>query len=100
MKIPKTIRIDSIFYRVEKEDKLIADGKEAFGTINYKKKIIKLNTDISEEQEIKQTLWHEIIHGIIHERNFDFEKTPEETIVDELSKGIYQVLLDNPEIMK
>ena len=100
MKMLKRVRIDTVYYSIIQEDKLIVEGKEAFGCIDYRKKIIKINPDISEDQEIQQTLWHEIIHGIMHERNLDLLKTDEETCVDELSKGIYQVILDNPEIFK
>lgn len=100
MKMLKKVRIDTVYYSIVQEDKLILNGRVVFGCIDCQKKIIKINPDISEEQEIQQTLWHEIVHGIIHERNFDFIKTEEETIVNELSKGIYQVILDNPEIFK
>mgnify|MGYP000936580580 CR=1 FL=1 len=48
-----------------------------------------------DEQGQLQTLLHEILHGIIYDRAIEFDKMDEETIVDHLAKGIYQVLKDN-----
>jgi hypothetical protein len=48
---------------------------------------------------MKRTLLHEIIHGIVRERHFDF-KAEEELVVDELAKGFYNLVNDNPEMFK
>ena len=48
---------------------------------------------------MKRTLLHEIVHGIVRERNFDF-KAEEESVVDELAKGFYNLINDNPGMFK
>jgi len=98
MKIPKTIRIGGIDYKII-ETKTLNDGHDILhGCINYGKSTIELNPCNQEYQALCCTLWHEVIHGIIKHTNMNVTKSGEEAIVDTIAKGIYQVLEDNPEI--
>lgn len=42
-----------------------------------------------------ETLIHEILHGIIFDRQIDFQNDDEEAIIERLSRGLYQVLKEN-----
>lgn len=40
------------------------------------------------------------MHGIVHDRGINFKEYDEKTIIDQLAKGFYQMLKDNPDIFK
>lgn len=99
MNIPNTVKIDGMEYEVIKTDETLTnDNRVCKGIIEYEYRKIKLNTLCQDEQGMKRTLLHEIIHGIVRERNFDF-KAEEEFVVDELAKGFYNLINDNPEML-
>lgn len=101
MKIPDKIRIGSMYYEVVKSNKiLVLEGKECFGIIDYNKHLIEINDNIGDIQQQEQTFLHEVVHGIIRERNLDLENSDEESIVDELATGLHQIIRDNPEMFK
>lgn len=83
-------------YKVIITDKpLFYDNMRAYGHISFDKHEIYIDKTLKDEQGQLQTLLHEILHGIIYDRAIEFDKMDEETIVDHLAKGIYQVLKDN-----
>lgn len=101
--IPADILIDVISYTVKTAPTVVNgnNGNEfVAGQINHRHGIIELSTDRS-EGNLKQVLMHEVVHGIIHNRNLEKNINPEymETIVDELSKGFIQVVRDNPALI-
>ncbi len=101
MKIPNKIRIGGMDYEVSKSNKvLVLEGKECFGIIYYNKHLIEINDNIGDIQQQEQTFLHEVVHGIIHERNLDLKNSDEESIVDELATALHQIIRDNPEIFK
>jgi hypothetical protein len=100
MNIPNKVKIDGMEYEVIKTDETLTnDNMVCRGIIEYEYRKIKLNTLCQDEQGMKRTLLHEIIHGIVRERHFDF-KAEEEMVVDELAKGFYNLVNDNPEMFK
>lgn len=73
------------------------NGDELLGLIDYDRQEIY----ISNEQHIETklvTIIHELLHGIVHDRNLPVGGN-EEDIVDGLSRGIYQILVDNPRLV-
>lgn len=97
MNIPRTIRIGSVDYTVEKTDEYLKlDGEQCLGIINYEEQTIKLAKNIQHEQILEQTFLHELVHGIVHEYKVDFA-ADEETIVDTMALGLHQVIRDNLE---
>lgn len=88
-------------YTVKRVDEvIIVDHKECFGSIDYNKKIIRIANNIQDLQGEEETFLHEILHGIVFERNFTYEKNDDETITEELARGLHQVIKDNPGIFK
>lgn len=96
MNIPAAIRIDGIDYRVEHSDApVLVDRQECLGSIDYITTTIKLSNEQSEQAK-QQTLLHEVFHGLMRCKGLQVED--EELLVDMLSRGMYQVLEDNPEL--
>lgn len=72
-----------------------------FGQIDYKKAIIKINEDISKEQQ-EEALCHEVLHGILVHIGKD-ELSQDEEFVQCLSNAIYQsfeVKMSNERMME
>jgi len=96
MNIPGVVRIGSCYYDVEfTNDTLTVDGREVMGVIEYYNHVIRIKMGMGDVQQQEQTLLHELVHGIARDRSLDLGEN-EETIVDEISKGLHQVILDNP----
>ncbi len=94
MKIPESIRIAGVEYGVSHVPNPNDGERLCYGTINYDLAEIEISTTTPMSHEVKCiTLWHEILHGIIRAYGVDVQN--EETVVEMLSKGIYQVLQDN-----
>lgn len=96
MKIPEKINISGIEYEVIKtEGPLVVDGDQVYGLIDYNNRKIKLDTNIQDEQGVKSTFIHEVLHGIVFDRQIDWKNDGEETIIEQLSRGLYSILKDN-----
>lgn len=94
MKIPDSVRIAGVEYKVLYVAELNNGINLAYGHIDYENSVIRLSSTIgTEHQKRCKTLWHEILHGIVE--NSGMEIKNEEDVVDMFSKGIYQVLQDN-----
>lgn len=93
------IKIGSFTFAVEITDKpIIVDNDSSYtGMINYHENKILIKTGLAEEVQ-KQILYHEVIHGIIAEYEINLKEDNEEKIVNCIAKGIYRLLLDNPEL--
>lgn len=65
MKIPETVRIQGIDYRVSHED-VVTDGIHVLmGEIRYPEAEIALSDTACPDHQVQcLTLWHEILHGI------------------------------------
>ena len=99
MKIPKTIRIGSCDNIIEFTDNdLVSNHKECYANINYDKHKITINSKLGDNQQNELSLLHELFHGIIHERNLEVDN--EELVVEELARGMHQVIRDNPNMFK
>ena len=94
MKIPESVRIGGVEYRVVYTPHLNNGVNLAYGHIDYENCYIELSETVGTAHEKRcQTLWHEILHGIRQHSGLEIED--EEKIVDMFAKGIYQVLQDN-----
>lgn len=94
MKIPESIRIAGVEYKVKMEPGLNNGTNLAYGNINWDECVIKLSSSTGmSHQKMCVVLWHEILHGLLH--RVGLEPDNEEQLVDLLAKGIYQVLQDN-----
>ncbi len=94
MKIPNSVRIAGVEYKIVVTPNLMSGATAAYGHIDYENSVIELSDTFGvEHQKRCQILWHEILHGIRENNGMEIEN--EEAIVDMFAKGIYQVLQDN-----
>lgn len=99
MNIPGSVRIGSSDYEVNlSEEILVLNGQQCKGTIDYDYHQIKISSGVQDKQGQEQTFLHEMIHGIIRERNLDVKNSEEESIVEEIALGLHQVIRDNVNI--
>lgn len=94
MKIPESVRIHGVEYKVTFVPNLMCGANVAYGHIDYENSVIELSDTFGvEHQKRCQILWHEILHGIREANGMEIEN--EEEIVNMFAKGIYQVIQDN-----
>ena len=94
MIIPETVRIGSYDYKVEfTEDNLLIDHSECAAYIDFYNHLIKINTVMGDIQQQEQAFLHELVHGIVDDKGLKFNDL--ELVVDELAKGLHQVIRDN-----
>ena len=94
MKIPESVRIGGVEYRILRAEPSLNDGIHMLcGQIDYQKSLIRLSDEVKGREQECITLWHEILHGIRNHAGVQIED--EETAVEMFAKGIYQVLADN-----
>ena len=89
-------RIGNMFYKVVYEEKLILNGQQCLGLIDYDSHTIKMDDKVQDNQNFKLTLIHEITHGLLYENGLHDLNTEEN--VDAISKALYQFLTDNMDI--
>lgn len=94
--IPNSVKINHINYDVKVTDKpiIINNSSNYAGCIDFEKSEIKINSSLSKYKKI-ETLWHEILHGIVDLYNMNFKEDDEERIVDLIAKGVLSVLQNN-----
>ncbi|SMC17218.1 hypothetical protein SAMN02745134_00262 [Clostridium acidisoli DSM 12555] len=99
MNIPSKVRIGSVDYMISRTDEIIiVNHQECFGDIDFNKKIIRIAQNIQDIQGEEITLLHEMLHGLVYERNFEYERCDDETITEEISRGLHQLIRDNPQV--
>ena len=94
--IADKVNIGCYKYTVEVSDKvLLLNNERCRGLIDYDRAIMSIaDESYQAKQRQEQTWWHEVIHGIIHDRNIDL-KDDEETVIDQLAKSLLALCKDN-----
>ncbi len=92
------VKIGGIVFDVVRvhELKHPTDNRRLDGHIIYGKCKIDLDDDMAPQAEL-QTIWHEIIHGILVQAGCS-ETADKEDVVDAMAYGIMAVLYDNPQL--
>lgn len=101
MNIPKKIRIGGIDHPIKYKDNLRNENDERlYGQIDLSASVITLSSDPAAGKErITETLLHEIIHGVLYHAGVtEFED--EEHVCNVVSRGLYQVIADNPTLFR
>lgn len=95
MIIPEVVRIGSCDYFVEFTDNpIVVNHQECYADIDYNLHEIHISNKLGDIQTQEQSFLHEIFHGIVRDRAIEVED--EEFVVDELAKGLHQIIRDNP----
>ncbi|MGL5717121.1 MAG: hypothetical protein ACRCX2_29155 [Paraclostridium sp.] len=94
MRIPNSVKIGNYEYEViQTEEPILHQGMQCLGLYDYENQTIHLAKDVT-RQTLEHTFIHEVIHGIVEDRRLDFGDDLE-LVVDELAKGIQQLVRDN-----
>ncbi len=95
MKIPEKIKIGGFVYDIERpEQPFVSDSEALDGEHDFAEKKIRVaQRGCSEYQDV--VFLHEVCHGIIECYAPEYQK---EEFVEQFSKGLYQVLIDNPDV--
>ena len=97
MKIPREVKIANHIFKIKIDNKnMKANNKH--GECSPSELTIRISDDYN-LSHIKETLLHEIMHGIWWAYNVH-DKDDEERTVTTLTVGLSQVFNDNPKIME
>ncbi len=95
-KANKKLKIGYKEYTIVKKQEVIDLPDECYGRIDYDDEIIEISIKYNQNQQ-NQTFLHELIHGILDKLDMH-ELRKDEKVVNQLSKELYKVILDNPHI--
>lgn len=97
MNIPKNIKIGCFNYHVERiKGPFVSDGTALDGEHRFAEKTIRVSDNgCGYYQDV--VFLHEVCHAIIAHYCADEQ---DEKFVEQFSKGLYQVINDNPELLK
>lgn len=104
MNIPKDVKVGGVKYKVVYKTPIELDnGLRCYGLCDYSTHAIYLDKTIQDEQGLKQTFIHELIHAICFEGNVEMtrlgvELDTMEQITDGVGKMLCQVIQDNPKV--
>lgn len=97
MNIPNTVRIGSVDYAVELSEKpIVLDYKQCNGLIDFSQSKIVLDSKTLEQQQLEITFLHEVVHGMLHDRNL--EEQDNEQLVEALAYALHQLIRDNQDM--
>lgn len=88
------VKIGGIKYKIEYSKDLTRD-RGNLGECCCNTSVIRLDSDLGFHME-KKTLLHEIIEAI----NFEYEMKLEHTKISILETALYQIIIDNKELIK
>lgn len=94
--LPKTIKINWRTYKILKKETL-QGGDDYVGNVFQSSGEIEIKKD-QEFYAEKITVLHEIIHCILYHAGSKLKK--DEDFIEMVANGIYQVLKENPEVVR
>lgn len=100
MKIPDTIRLNGVDYKIEKKKNLNDGLHMADGLFDAPSATIYINPEQRDYQQQCITMLHEICHAIMFEYHVDLADQnmvpkDEEVLAETIARGMYQFLQDN-----
>ena len=95
-KLPIHIKVAGTVYHLPERDDYL-DGKGNLGETDPNTLIILVHTEM-EQQKRRVVAWHEVLHAVTNAYNTGSELSEEQ--VRGLTEGTFQVMRDNPELMR
>jgi hypothetical protein len=96
-KRPDMVKVGGIRYKVSYIPNLKDDGRPLDGQIDHSLAEISIKANM-DEQIMAQTVLHEILHAIESQTGRRHEL--KEPMIDAIAFGIYQVIRDNPQLVR
>lgn len=94
----KSVMIDAVRYSVTKTDEpILVDNHLCRGDVDYNLARIRIAEKCDDNRGL-QVLMHEVMHALLYERGF-VEKCEDEELVDELSKGVINLIRANRDLI-
>lgn len=92
----KSVRIGYRTYQVQLVKRV--DKDDSYGSCSTHSGIIKIREKQNSEEKAN-TIIHEVLHGIWHDKVIGLSDSTEEKIVTALSNGLISLMRDNPKFM-
>lgn len=99
MKLPKSVRVGSMVYKILDMPEEMHELSEAMGLCDKQHLIIHIYPKQA-QAKLWSTLWHEIKHAMFEESGMTLKGEEEEDIVGHLERMDCMVFRDNPTLMK
>lgn len=90
MRIPDSVKVGPLIYRVERPGVIVDDGTELWGQAQHKELVIRVVSGVNEQRAFV-TFLHECLHAIEQVWGIDLTDTQ----VKQLAFGLAAVLIDN-----
>lgn len=98
MNIPNKIKVAGYEYTIERPSEPFASGTQVCDGIHkFSEQIIKIARAGNEVYQ-NTVFLHELVHAIISSYCSNISEEINEQFTEQFSKGLYQVITDNPEI--
>lgn len=98
MKIPESVKIGGLTYKIVHTDRPNKGDIEVEGEIYYDAGEIDIRINGQASNDFKEYVFlHEIVHGIFYSMGLD---QSDEDKVDRFAKGLHAFIKDNPGIFK
>ena len=98
MKIPDKIRIGKYNYNIKKVRIIDWTNSNIDGQISYSSKMMKIKINKKDERITESTFFHEIVHGILKELEYNYPKISSfrsnESFVQELALILRKTFID------
>jgi Zn-dependent peptidase ImmA (M78 family) len=100
MQIPDSVKVGGKTYKVNcVNHPVTANNQACYGTIDYCATEINISTMGNDEQTQEQTILHELLHAIEHDRDITLEDNWE-AVINAFASGLHAVIKDNPNMFK
>lgn len=100
IKLPKKVKILNLDYRIRWSASYASYAADACGWLDTGRQTLFLRKDYASEQQLRDTVLHEIIHALNCVMNLADDNAKDESIATRLASGLLTVMRDNPEIRK
>lgn len=92
----RKVKVGGVTYSIEPDERACL-GNNTLGEAHYTAQEI-IYSEAPPEATQRATILHEIIHCILYDRHRD--ECNNEDFIDTFSSGLYQVLVDNPDLFE
>lgn len=87
------VKVGGVTYEIQRAESVeVNQDKNYYGVCNYREAVIEISNTVNRQRQ-DQTLIHEIMHAVFYEAGIELEN--EETVVNQASLILHQVLKDN-----
>ncbi len=95
--LPECVKVGGVIYRVIPSEEFTR-GAESYASVSHRRLEIYIGLEPpNDPQQVRQSLLHELIHSAAQVYGAGTGEELSEAWVESLTRGLYQVLRDNPD---